>query len=335
MSLESAAEIIQTGKAKLRYAYEDLSEDQFEHLVVVVCTILLGSSVQPFAKGKDGGKDARFEGTAELHPSVSAPWVGKTIIQAKHTVGLNRHFSDPDFFNLNTGSSTVTDELPKIDKLRKAKELDHYMLFANRKLTAGAEQSIRTHISKACNLKTESIYLVGTQKLEIYLKFYPQIAVIAALDPIESRLIVDVDDLSSVIEALSEQKKSFADVKDDPPTERIPYQTRNLTNNMSAEYASAIRRKYLSETPQVRSFLAHPDNLYLLRIYEDVADEFELKIVAKRKEYQSFDDVMNYLMSLLFARDPVLNSHKRLTRLMLFYMYWNCDMGSMTDASTN
>ena len=34
-------------------------------------------------------------------------------------------------------------------------------------------------------------------------------------------------------------------------------------------------------------------------------------------------------MDLLFNRDPVLrqHAHKRLTRAVLFYMYWNCDIG--------
>lgn len=42
----------------MKYAYEDLSEDQFEQLVALICQKLLGISVQPFAKGPDGGRDA-------------------------------------------------------------------------------------------------------------------------------------------------------------------------------------------------------------------------------------------------------------------------------------
>ena len=72
----------------MKYAYEDLSEDQFEKLVVLLCQRLLGISVQGFAKGPDGGRDAKFNGTAELHPSKAAPWVGTVIVQAKHTPAL-------------------------------------------------------------------------------------------------------------------------------------------------------------------------------------------------------------------------------------------------------
>ena len=75
----------------------------------------------------------------------------------------------------------------------------------------------------------------------------------------------------------------------------------------------------------------------LLRSYETVVDEFQFKIIAKRKEYQTFDAVMEYLLDLLFARDPVLRqtAHKRLTRAVLFYMYWNCDIGEMENAPTD
>src|SRR5690606_2492747 len=113
------------------------------------------------------------------------------------------------------------------------------------------------------------------------------------------------------------------------------YEVKNKANGMSAEYAQGIRKRYLKETAQVKAFLAAPENDDLLRMYESVVDEFQLKIIAKRKEYQSFDDVMNYLTDLLFARDPHLRANKRLTRVMLFYMYWNCDIGEGDDATTN
>ena len=47
----------------MKYAYEDLSDDQFEILIVLLCQHLLGISVQGFAKGPDGGRDAKFVGT--------------------------------------------------------------------------------------------------------------------------------------------------------------------------------------------------------------------------------------------------------------------------------
>ena len=122
----------------MKFAYEDLSDDQFEVLIVLLCQRLLGIAVQGFAKGPDGGRDAKFVGTAELHPSKAAPWVGTVIVQAKHTNGYNRSFSELDFYSTSSSNTVVGKEVPRIKKLRDAKQLDHYMLFANRRLTGNS-----------------------------------------------------------------------------------------------------------------------------------------------------------------------------------------------------
>ncbi len=68
-----------------KYRLDRLHPDTFEELVIRICRDLLGKGVIGFAKGKDGGRDGRFEGTAQHYPSTSVPWKGKFIIQAKHT----------------------------------------------------------------------------------------------------------------------------------------------------------------------------------------------------------------------------------------------------------
>ncbi|HNC85220.1 MAG TPA: hypothetical protein PK999_19370 [Nitrospira sp.] len=293
--------------------------------------------MQGFAKGPDGGRDAKFVGTAELFPSKAAPWVGTTIIQAKHTNGYNRNFSESDFFSKTAANSVLGKEIPRIKKLRAAKQLDHYMLFANRRLAGNAETEIREYIATECAVPATSIYLCGVEQLETWLKRFPQAAKDANIDPVDSPLIVSPDDLAEVVQALARQIDGVTVLLDDPPTNRVTYEQKNALNNMSVEYAKAQRRKYLKETAQIRTFLAAPENLELLRMYESVIDEFQLKIIAKRKNYQTFDELMEYLVDLLFNRDPVLrqNAHKRLTRAMLFYMYWNCDIGEVDDAATD
>jgi hypothetical protein len=59
----------------MKYAYEHLSWEQFEDLVVALCQFLLGAGVQGFATGTDGGRDAKFIGTAELLPSKTVSTV--------------------------------------------------------------------------------------------------------------------------------------------------------------------------------------------------------------------------------------------------------------------
>jgi len=321
----------------VKYAYEDLSDTQFEDLILFLCQRLLGVSVQGFTKGPDGGRDAKFVGTAELHPSKAVPWVGTTIIQAKHTNGYNRSFFETDFFSTSAANTLIGKEIPRIKNLRAKKQVDHYMLFANRRLAGNAESEIRAYIAKECGIPETSIYLCGLEQLEIFLKTFPEVSKLANLDPVDSPLIVSPDDLAEIVQALARQKEGVSAVLDDPPTPRVTYEQKNTLNNMSEEYAKAQRRKYLKETAQIRTFLAAPENLELLRMYESVVDEFQLKIIAKRKDYQTFDEVMEYLVDLLFNRDPILRqrAHKRLTRAVLFYMYWNCDIGKEDDVKTD
>lgn len=322
---------------RMKFAYEDMGDDQFEELIVLLCQRILGIAVQGFAKGPDGGRDAKFVGTAELYPSTAAPWTGTVIVQAKHTNGNNRSFSELDFYSTSSINTVIGKEIPRINRLRAAKQLDHYMLFANRRLTGNSETEIRDHIAAECDIPATSICLCGLEQIELWLKRFPEIAEEVNLDPVDSPLIVSPDDLAEVVEALARQKNSLNVVADNPPTVRVTYEKKNTVNNMSSAYAKEQLNKYLKETAQIRTFLAAPENIELMRMYESVVDEFQFKILAKRKDHQSFDEVMEYLIELLFNRDPVLRqrAHKRLTRAILFYMYWNCDIGEVGDAETN
>lgn len=319
----------------MKYAYEDLGDTRFEELVVALCRRLLGMGTQGFAKGPDGGRDAKFVGTAELLPSKQSPWNGTVVVQAKHTYGYNRSFSETDFFNPKSANTIVGKEVPRIKKLRTAKQLDHYMVFANRKLTGGAESTIRAHIAKECGIPESSIMLCGVEQLEGWLKDFPEVAAQVNLDPIDSPLIVSPDELSEVVQALARHIKGAVNALDVPPTPRTGYEKKNQINNMTAEYAKVLRMRYLKYTAQVKVFLADPENEELLRLYESVVEEFQLNIIAKRKDYQSFDEVMNHLTRLLIERDPLLRANKTLTRVMLFYMYWNCDIGEGDDAQAD
>lgn len=318
----------------MRYAYENLSPDQFESLVVAVCQFVLGAAVQGFATGLDGGRDAKFVGTAELHPSKAEPWKGTVIVQAKHTNGFNKKFSDSDFFSENAVNTVIGKELPRIKKLRNNKKLDHYMLFSNRKLTGESESAIRAYLSKECDLPEQSIYLCGVEQLEVWLKRFPRAAEIASIDPIDSPLIVSPDELAEVVEVLAKHLSKVSAKLDDVPTVRVSYEKKNLLNNMSKEYAYELRKRYLKESQQIREFLSDPQNKEILACYLSAAEEFQLNVIAKRKDYQTFDDVLNYLFDLLFERDAILRGNKRLTRAVVFYMYWNCDFGVNSNVET-
>ncbi|MBB4249423.1 hypothetical protein E0H71_16100 [Rhizobium leguminosarum bv. viciae] len=315
----------------MMYRYEDLGDDQFEDLIVILCRHLLGAGVRGFAKGPDGGRDAKFMGVAQLIPSTTGPWSGTVIVQAKHTNAYNKSFHETDFFNGNSETTVIGKELPRIRKLRDAGQLDHYMLFSNRKLGATINEKITDHIAAETGLPKSSILLCGLEQIEPWLKQFDDVPRLAKLDPIESPLIVSPDELAMVVAAFSRHDGALTEAIEMHPVERMPYERKNEINNMSVEYAKAQRKYFLKDTAQIRNFLAAPENMKILESYETAVTEFQLKIIANRQAFHSFDKVMEYLTDLLFGRDSVLRGNKRLTRAMVFYMYWNCDIGLEED----
>lgn len=180
---------------------------------------------------------------------------------------------------------------------------------------------------KKTDLPDSSIGLVGIETIESYLKSFPDIASQVKLDPVDSPLIISPNDLSEVIEYIKANIDLSKEAVDKAPTLRTPYEKKNEINKMTADYAKEQRKRFLKHTDQVRKFLSAPENIEIMNKYSAVAEEFNLKILSKRKDYQFFDEVMEYIFDLLVNRDELLRGNKRLTRIMLFYMYWNCDVG--------
>jgi hypothetical protein len=186
----------------------------------------------------------------------------------------------------------------------------------------------------ACEVRLEKqdVHFVGLERLGELLREHPETIRLAGIDPVDAPLLPTSQDLAEVILAIADE---LADTKADyPPTERVSYDEKNALNAMSADFADELNRRYLGYTRTIEDFLAAPENVDVLRRYEAAVEDFQLKIIAKRAGYQSFDDVFNYLVGTLVKRDAVLAGRGRaqLVRTMLFYMYWHCDIGKEPDA---
>lgn len=314
------------------YFYEDLDDSQFERLVVQVMRKLFGLGVEPFAAGPDGGRDARFRGTAQRFPSTSSPWVGVTIGQAKHTNAVNAHVSDSDFGS-TAETAMVTKEMPRIKALVDAEELDGYFMATNRRVGAVAGTGICERIAIETGLPLDRIFLAGQEFLDATLHEFPELIHLAKIDPVDGPLVVSSFDLAEVILAIANALAAPSPFEDTPVVDRVSLAEKNLLNGMSAEFSAMLTKRYMSMTDQIERFLSAPANSSELRRYEAAVDDFQVKVIAHRKDYQSFDSLFNYLVDLLFARDDVLSRNRRLTRAMVFYMYWHCDLGETPDAA--
>ena len=140
------------------FPLHDLSDTEFEKLVVLICRELMGIGITSFAPGRDGGKDAKFEGTATAFPSTAAPASGKFIVQAKHTSSPVASCSDYDF-----ATTLIANEIPKIKRQFDEGSLTHYLIFTNRRKTGGAEDRITVHIKTGTGV--QHVWLRGLEDI--------------------------------------------------------------------------------------------------------------------------------------------------------------------------
>lgn len=314
------------------YEYEDLDDSQFERLTVQMMRKLFGAGVQDFAAGRDGGRDALFNGTAERFPSTTKPWSGKTVGQAKHTNGLNAHYSDPDFSG-TTASSVVTKELERIKKLVQDGDLHSYILFSNRRLGAITASDLTKRIASEAGLTEERVFLAGIEYLDQMLHEHRDLLTLARIHPLDGPLVASSHECAEVIIAIAAALEASPAPEPQEPVDRVSYAEKNVLNGMTEDFAAELSRRYLVETQRIESFLADPGNAVARSLYEAAVEDFQLKIIAHRQDHQSFDHVYNHLVDLLFKRDGVLARHKRLTRALVFYMYWHCDIGKAPDVA--
>ncbi len=309
--------------------YHDLSDKDFERLVVAICIEILGPGVASFCSGKDGSRDARFEGTALHIPSSANAYKGKFIIQAKHTEDPVAKYSDTDFSGANE-SSVISAECPGVKKLVDDGNLDIYFMFSNRKMSGVAEGPIRSRIMTDTGAKT--VELFGIERMDTLLKKFKDAFQTFGAEPMNLPLLVTCEDVSEVILAISENKSAFTDVFKPDDLQRVSFKRKNETNGLSDDLARYIRKQYMPQFDSVKRFLAQPGNEAVRERYEAAALEFEEQIVIHRKAYGSFDDVLIRVKSLLTKRDGDLARNKALTNLVVYYMYWNCDIGSKEEA---
>ncbi len=314
----------------MKYQYHDLSPTQFEDLVIGICEELFGIGVQGFTNGIDGGRDARFEGKAQIFPSSSDPWSGITIIQAKHTSGINRSFSETDFFG--NASAQINQEIPKIKKLYADNELDNYILFSNRKLSAIKNEEILSEINKETSLAKENMHLMGIDDLERYLKKFPKALESAELNILEEPLKITPEEIAEIIEIFAKTNNKYPNIEELDTIKEIKrkeFVEKNRINSLSNEYAEIIKNHMFRDGyyDEITHFLNHPDNIELKRLYEETTDELKTKIVIYKKDYENFERILDYIYDRLISRDPDLRKHKKATRVFLHYMYYFCDIG--------
>jgi len=301
----------------------ELSDAEFESVVVQICVRWLGQGVTPFASGKDGGRDAKFNGTATCFPSITAPLTGHVVVQAKHVNERDRSCSDRAFVRL------LKDEHEKVKRLSAAGICDHYMVFTNRRLTGGADETL---IPPLLAQGPKTAHIIGVERCHLALDEYTAIrdALPNRDDAVPFRF--NPEELKDVIGALHDyveigSDKAFDSARD---FEKIKVQKeKNVINGLSdAYYREIIVADSMPHFDKVESFLKNPRNSGLQALYHDAADELKQKILINRTHFDTFDNVFAFLREEIQKERSSLKGKRRMISVLLHYMYFNCDIGS-------
>jgi len=304
----------------MRYDICGLYDEQFEKLVIGICQKLLGIKVQHFSTGPDGGRDARYEGK-----SVEFNSTGKFIIQAKHTTNPIAKFSDNDF--VSNQSSIISLEIPRIKHLFEAKQLDYYLLFSNRAMSGEAETTVRDKISTGSGLPSHCIHCLGIEMIDDYLKKHPEIPEQYGVDFIFSPLFTIPDEMASVIMSYNKIFNTNTKPKVNFELDYIAMNNKNNINRLSDDYFKYIKTFAYSSFSDIEQFLALPVNDSCREYYDDSAKALQSVIIEKLNLGYSLDEILNSIYDRLVQNDSDLKRNKKLTRIFLYYMYCNCDIG--------
>lgn len=302
----------------IKYPLHYQNEDDFENLVTLICKKILGEGVIPFAKGRDGGKDGRFTGTANCFPSENDPWKGKIIIQAKHTEKIQASCSDSDF------STIVEGEIEKIKRFKSKGEIDYYLLFTNRKLTGGADSKIVKRIKDETGIENN---LIAEEKIQQYLIQIPDVVKMAGLNKLLMPLEFDDSDIRDVVLAIKDALKA-KDVRPIIDFSKPELTKKNELNNLSEDYFSNVIQSEFADFSRIESFLSDPINEEVKEGYEDAISDLNAKITIHRDKYGGFEEIIDDVYDKVIGQSgDSLKGNKRLVRTLLHYMYCKCDIG--------
>lgn len=303
------------------YHLHELSTQEFEALVIHICQKLLGIGTISFSEGPDGGRDGKFEGTSNQYPSVASPWSGKFIIQAKKTNNPNSSCSDADF-----KTKILDKEIPKIKKLKQSKEIDNYLIFTNRKLTAGAEQEHKSYLKS--QLELDNIAIFGVEVIATWLDANPAIVKACNLDKFRDPIRIHSDDMKDIIVAFYNDRQQVATEFDSKHSfDYVSLEQKNELNKLSEEYFKYIKENSESSFNAITAFLKKQTNKKYADFYYNTIDELKGKIITRRGEFAKFEEIFEHLYDAILDKHPDLRESRALINVFLHYMYCNCDIG--------
>lgn len=305
----------------VRFPLYDIDNQKFEDLVVQMCRVILGEGTESFAPGRDGGRDGRFAGTANCFPSRNSPASGRFIIQAKWTSAPTASCSDSAFRRV------IELEFPKIIALKSDGELDNYLLFTNRRKTAGAGVELENFIKMKTGV--QHVWIRGQEDIDKFLVTNNNVVRALSLDSLRSPFRINPEDIVEVIEAFHLNSSSISNAFDSMHNfaQFQGLRKKNKANGLSKELFEHIKSRSMPRFAEISAFLENSRNIKLKNYYHDAANEFQMQITKHRARVDTFDEVFEHLYEQIVTPSGHLREKKRLLSLFMHYMYCNCDIG--------
>ena len=303
-----------------KYRLYELTPDEFEELCSKICIKILGEGFINFASGKDGGRDGFFQGKANSFPSENQPYSGKFVIQAKH-IKNPAALCDERF-----KKDILQTEGSKMKKLVENKEINHYFILTNRKLTGGQELSIRNSIKKEVP-KIKSISIWGIERISTYLDMNRDLHKEFGFDKPRSPLNIRPEDLIAVVKKFRQQiTKTTTPNTKVPDFIYTPTDKKNEINNLSEGYYSYIKEESEKYFHRIEDFLKNPRNKKYKDLYNTTAYDFKGDIISKKDNYNNFDEILEEVFSISYNHlKGKINKH--ILKVFIHFMYFNCDIG--------
>jgi hypothetical protein len=310
------------------YRLELLDESTFEALAVAICTKLFGIGMVTFAPGKDGGRDGKFTGTATLYPSMTEPWKGKFIIQAKHALSPIASCADTDFEKLISEK-----EIPKIKKLKAASDIDNYLIFTNRKYSGVSGENLLKVIQTETGLI--NVAIIGKESLNnLYINPNRDIIKLFGLDKHHIPFDFSDEEIKEIIiafrtqlsEIQSDLTQKVAQVKYD--FNHLEKEEKNKKNKLGQNYyENVILAGSLMEFDKIQHFLDSAENNELKDYYFDIAAELNQIITLQRDNFANFEEIFVFIYQRICDGSVDLKGGKRHVMTFLHYIYMECLIG--------
>lgn len=249
-----------------RYRLNALGDQEFESLAQALLKKVIGAGTITFGPGRDGGREATFEGTAP-YPSESETWSGSWIFQVK--------FHDTELIGTQRARANVIADLAtELDKITKKykRKCDNYILITNVPLSA---------VNKAGTLDR------AQEVFELYRKKIPHLALWGG-DDIHRFLDIYSEVRTSYLPLLISgdiiaQLLALADV---PKSERATTVDLYLRSAIAREeYAQLDQAGDVSEDPIPLQRVFFDLDAYVPAIVKDAVDRLRRRVPAVQIPY--------------------------------------------------